>query len=200
MTEFIIRYENVFSKGDCSRLISYIDEFESNNLLFHDKNKLHQQNDKNINLGHRIYDHPAASKISTEILPKFKPCVDQYLETFSVLGQGSFLLYDCKLKKIPAGAGFHAWHYENYTMLTSARMFVVQLYLNDSFEGGETEFLYQNKREKAVAGDVLIFPCGYTHVHRGNPPIGGTKYLVTSWGWLQESGELVKHYESYYNK
>ena len=43
MTEFIIRYENVFSKGDCSRLISYIDEFESNNLLFHDKNKLHQQ-------------------------------------------------------------------------------------------------------------------------------------------------------------
>ena len=38
---------------------------------------------------------------------------------------------------------------------------------------------------KPVAGDVLIFPCGYTHVHRGNPPLGGVKYLATSWGWIQ---------------
>ena len=41
--------------------------------------------------------------------------------------------------------------------------------------------------EKPVAGDVLIFPCGYTHTHRGNPPIGGTKYLVTSWGLVQNA-------------
>ena len=58
---------------------------------------------------------------------------------------------------------------------------------NDNFEGGETEFLYQNRREKAVAGDVLIFPCQYTHVHRGNPPIDGDKYLVTSWAWIQNN-------------
>ena len=37
------------------------------------------------------------------------------------------------------------------------KVFVVQLYVNDDFEGGETEFLYQNRREQAVAGDVLIF-------------------------------------------
>ena len=32
---------------------------------------------------------------------------------------------------------------------------------------------------------LIIFPCAYTHVHRGNPPIGGVKYLATSWGWIQ---------------
>jgi quercetin dioxygenase-like cupin family protein len=57
--------------------------------------------------------------------------------------------------------------------------------VNDDFEGGETEFLYQNRREEAVAGDVLIFPAGFTHTHRGNPPIGGHKYLITSWGYMQ---------------
>ena len=62
---------------------------------------------------------------------------------------------------------------------------VIQLYLNDDFQGGETEFLYQNRREEATAGDVLIFPAGFTHTHRGNPPIGGEKYIATSWGIVQ---------------
>ena len=67
-------------------------------------------------------------------------------------------------------------------------MFVSQLYLTDDFDGGETEFLYQNLREESVAGDVIIFPAGYTHVHRGNPPLGGTKYTATSWAVVQDNG------------
>ena len=71
-------------------------------------------------------------------------------------------------------------------MEVSRRQFVVQVYLNDDFDGGETEFLYQQRREQAVAGDVLIFPKTFTHTHRGNPPLGGTKYIATSWGVIQE--------------
>jgi len=68
----------------------------------------------------------------------------------------------------------------------------VQAYLNDNFEGGETEFLYLNKRVSAKQGRIIIFPAGFTHVHRGNPPIGGEKYIVTSWGLLQgNEGEIM---------
>ena len=95
---------------------------------------------------------------------------------FKFLGQRKFLLHDIKLK-IPAGGGFHAWHYENGALEVAGRQFVVQVYLNDDFDGGETEFLYQQRREQAVAGDVLIFPASFTHTHRGNPPLGGTKYI-----------------------
>ena len=70
-------------------------------------------------------------------------------------------------------------------MEVSRRQFVVQVYLNDDFDGGEREFLYQERREEAVAGDVLIFPASFTHTHRGNPPLGGTKYIATSWGVIQ---------------
>ena len=128
---------------------------------------------------------PTVHKVTKKMFPKIQPCVDKYLEQFPLLGSRKFIIHDCKVKKIMCGAGFHAWHYENGNVSDARRTFVVQIYLNDDFDGGETEFLYQNKREKAVAGDVLIFPCQYTHVHRGNPPIDGDKYLVTSWAWIQ---------------
>ena len=31
----------------------------------------------------------------------------------------------------------------------------------------------------------IMFPAGFTHTHRGNPPIGNPKYIATSWGILQ---------------
>ena len=116
--------------------------------------------------------------------------MDEYLQAFEVLGQRKFLLHDIKLKQIPAGGGFHAWHYETGALEVTARQFVVQLYLNDDFDGGETEFLYQQRREEAVAGDVIIFPASFTHTHRGNPPLGGTKYIATSWGIIQHEDNL----------
>tara|TARA_R100001443_G_scaffold99346_1_gene106470 strand:- start:708 stop:1289 length:582 start_codon:yes stop_codon:yes gene_type:complete len=186
---FIIRYKGAFSQQDCDEIINYIEYLEENNLLYYDKESLHRQDNKTVSINNGFgLDIPTTSRISRIILPKYKPCIDDYVQRFSVLDSSKFLVYDVKLKKVPSGGGFHSWHYENGSMISASRMFVIQLYLNDGFEGGETEFLYQNLREEAVAGDVVIFPAGYTHVHRGNPPIGGTKYTVTSWAVVQDNG------------
>ena len=187
ITDFIIRYEKVFSRDECRDVIERIDFLDENAMLFpQPKNNRAFQDQDAINI---FVDDgvtlPEASIISKQIFPKIQPCVDNYLERFPVLGMRKFMIHDCKIKKIKCGAGFHAWHYENGDVSNSRRTFVVQIYLNDDFDGGETEFLYQNKREKASAGDVLVFPCQFTHVHRGNPPIDGDKYLVTSWAWIQ---------------
>jgi len=187
ITDFIIRYKEVLSRDDCREIIKQIDFFDENSILFPQEvgNRNFQDQDAfNVLCDDGITLH-TSTNITKLIFPKIQPCVDKYLEQFPVLGVRKFLIYDCKLKKIKCGGGFHAWHYENGSVTDSRRTFVVQIYLNDDFDGGETEFLYQNKREKASAGDVLIFPCQYTHVHRGNPPIDGDKYLVTSWGWIQ---------------
>ena len=185
---FIIRYKGAFSREDCDTIIKHINNFENNNLLVYDKKYRHREDHKTISVNNTEVDLPASALISRLILPNFKPCVDDYIERFSILEQSKFTIYDLKLKKIPQGGGFHAWHYENGSMISSPRMFVIQIYLNDNFDGGETEFLYQNLREEAVAGDVLIFPAGYTHVHRGNPPIGGVKYIANSWAIVQDNG------------
>jgi len=55
------------------------------------------------------------------------------------------------------------------------------VFLNDVDEGGETEFLYQNKRIAPKKGRMVIWPSSFTHTHRGNPPLSGSKYIITGW-------------------
>jgi len=60
-------------------------------------------------------------------------------------------------------------------------MLVVTLYLNTVEEGGETEFLYQSVRVPPVQGTLSLSPAAWTHTHRGNSPLKGNKYIITTW-------------------
>jgi len=52
----------------------------------------------------------------------------------------------------------------------------VILYLNDEFEGGETEFVMPHEIVKPEAGKLLLFSHG--QLHKGNPVPEGTKYVI----------------------
>jgi hypothetical protein len=87
-----------------------------------------------------------------------------------------------KIQKTLPTEGFHPFHIEQGNNLYDFRRIGVwALYLNNVEEGGETEFLYQLKRIKPQKGTLCIFPAGYTHVHRGNTPFSGDKYIMTGW-------------------
>jgi hypothetical protein len=184
MTDFVSIYENVLSSEECKNFIQYIDELEKNSLLFQEEEKLHLINQKSVNFSH-YYNLSAWSWIGERYFPIIQPFVNDYISTYSMLSKGKYLIYDVKSKKIPAGGGFHDWHYENPDPISSSRTFVIQLYLNTIKEGGETEFLYLNKRISAKEGRLIIFPAGFTHTHRGNPPINQTKYILSSWALSQ---------------
>jgi hypothetical protein len=62
------------------------------------------------------------------------------------------------------------------------------LYLNDGFEGGETEFPLVGVRCKGNKGDALCFwnvlPNGSPDrqtIHAGLPPTQGEKWLLSQW-------------------
>jgi len=76
---------------------------------------------------------------------------------------------------------YHTWHCEASTRDSCDRAFVYMLYLNDGFEGGETEFMHQKHREVPLKGNLILWPAGYTHIHRGAMLMSGEKYLVTGW-------------------
>ena len=81
--------------------------------------------------------------------------------------------------------GYYYWHSEIYPKDPSCealhRVLLFMFYLNDVDEGGETEFLYAEKKLKPTKGQMVIAPAGFTHTHRGNVPLSSDKYILTSW-------------------
>lgn len=90
--------------------------------------------------------------------------------------------------------GYPYWHCELFPKDalcdTLHRAVLWTIYLNDEFDQGETEFLYQDKKIKPKAGSLLIAPTAFTHTHRGNMPINGDKYIATSWILYQRAEVL----------
>ena len=90
--------------------------------------------------------------------------------------------------------GYPYWHCELYPRDAHAetlhRHLLWTVYLNDDFEQGETEFLYQRRRITPRTGSLLIAPAGFTHTHRGNRPHGGDKVIATSWILFQRAETL----------
>lgn len=93
--------------------------------------------------------------------------------------------------------GYPYWHSELYPKLDLGealhRVVLWTVYLNDDFQGGETEFLYQRRRIVPKTGSLLIAPTAFTHTHRGNRPAGGDKYIATSWVLFQRAETLFGH-------
>jgi len=90
------------------------------------------------------------------------------------------------LQHYPADqGGYPYWHCELYPKDASCeplhRHLLWTIYLNDGFDEGETEFLYQQRKIVPRTGALLFAPCAFTHTHRGNRPRGGDKYIATSW-------------------
>jgi hypothetical protein len=108
-------------------------------------------------------------------------CLEEYVHVFGHLKAQKFYTTTQKVQKTPAGGGYHVWHDENTCIAHSHRAMVWMVYLNDQFEGGETEFLYYKRRVQPKEGTLLIWPAGLTHAHRGGLVLSGMKYVVTGW-------------------
>jgi len=97
-----------------------------------------------------------------------------------------FHFTDLKIQKTLPTEGYHVWHIEHGKGYENEpRAFVFSIYLNDVEEGGETEFLHFSKRVKPKTGRIVIWPAGFPYIHRGNSPLSGEKYILTSWMMLR---------------
>ena len=63
----------------------------------------------------------------------------------------------------------------------SLRILVWMIYLNDIKRKGGTRWPQQNFTSKPRAGDMYIWPAGWTHSHHGIPASHENKYLMSGW-------------------
>jgi hypothetical protein len=186
MDNFIEVYKNAFSDEYCDNLIQFFKNAEESGITIN-----RQEHEKAIKLEKEDLAtyipsfpmHHTQKVFMTEFNRVFwGECYKQYAEKYNILSTCSeHKTYSIKIQKTKPGQGYHLWHAEATNKDSSTRLLAWTAYLNDDFEAGETEFLYQQYRYKPSKGDCIIFPAAFTHTHRGNPPIGGDKYIITGW-------------------
>jgi hypothetical protein len=185
VNNFIGVYENALPPDVCDAYIQFFSDMETSGVVAtrqqYDKARAIDKQDlsgfvsKNLALikfgqVHAFYEN---------FWPKvYVPYTDKYSVIHDYADQ---TIYDLKLQKTEIGEGYHVWHAENMERATNGRVLSFTAYLNDVDVGGETEFLYYPFRVPPKKGTICVFPTGFTHTHRGNPPISNTKYVITGW-------------------
>lgn len=88
----------------------------------------------------------------------------------------------------PHQDGFGSSSYKRHCLSSGNRTHTLMIYLNDNFEGGETNFPNQNKFVKPETGKAVIWENIDAEsnilneaLHEGTDVTSGEKYIITSW-------------------
>lgn len=181
--DFIGIYKDAFPVDFCEEIIQCFEHYHRSNSVWCEdeqfKNSIAGRFDWAIDLANMTshMDGMAERKLNDHLME----CFSDYVHQYGHLKEQSFYSTTQKVQKTPAGGGYHVWHDESTSMQHCMRAMVWMVYLNDTFSGGETEFLYYHKRIQPEQGKLLIWPAGLTHAHRGGLVLEGMKYVVTGW-------------------
>jgi len=188
MENFIGIYKDDYNPKYCNEVISWFDKanlagFGATRVV-RDKAKRHERDDVSVFFEDKhVLNLEPTGNVSANFFDLFwSKYYADYASNFSVLeAYARHTIYSLKVQKTIPGGGYHVWHSEQDSKLNAKRICAFNLYLNTIEDGGETEFLYYGIRVKPEQGTLVIWPAGYTHAHRGNPPLKETKYIVTGW-------------------
>lgn len=87
----------------------------------------------------------------------------------------------CNLARYKEGQHFQNLHCERGSIDNLSRFFAFMTYLNDVDAGGSTYFKHYDLEIYPQKGVTLIWPAEWTHAHKGNKIIAGSKYIITGW-------------------
>ena len=190
INNFIGIYDNYITEEECNRAIKlYENENKFNNTINRidfEKSAVLKKQDQQFFV--ESYNIEVWWESLKPIIVNFQLAFNHYIKNTGAEDAYGVPFYYCPLKiqKTLPTEGYHVWHIEHGKGFSNeSRAFVYSIYLNDVEEGGETEFLYFSKRVKPKTGRIVIWPAGFPYVHRGNPPLSGEKYILTSWMTLK---------------
>ncbi len=190
INNFIGVYDNYITKEECNKAIKlYEDQNKFNNTInrigFENASILDKQ-DQQFFASTNTMD--VWWETLKPIIVNFDIAWNHYIQNTGAKDSYNvpFHYTTLKIQKTLPTEGYHLWHIEHGKGWDQEpRAFVFSIYLNDVEEGGETEFLHFSKRVKPKTGRIVIWPAAFPYVHRGNSPLLGEKYIITSWMMLR---------------
>lgn len=195
-TDYIGIYDNAATPEFCEEVIAEFERLQkvSGETIIADASHDGGRQFANAALGRKdvsaFFEH-VSPDFSSKIHDIVCKCLNDYGAEYIGLNGVPLVSYTCKVQRTDPKGGFHVWHHEHGSSLSSMRRTLVWiLYLTDHEGEGETEFLQQGLRAEPKAGRVVLWPASYTHPHRGNPVYSSVKYIAT--GWFEKLAEDVK--------
>ena len=189
--DFIGTYRNVYPDDFCEHLINSFEEIDAGtNCIIQTR----QQEDPRVPKNEKDDKHMFLD-LTTLAFPNWRDknpigmiwkglqiCFEQYVKEYDHLLDNNISAHALKMQRTDPGQGYHIWHHENNGYEDRHRCLAFSIYLNDIEDAGETEFLYLKRRIKPERNKCVIWPAGFTHVHRGNVVHGTkSKYIITGW-------------------
>lgn len=190
LSDFVIIKERVFSDEFCDELISLFEKYPHYCFEGHSGGGLNTDIKKTTDLN--LFDKPdLMEEYGYKVFEGFNRVVEELLEDLPFKNKFEPLeqvftqeteYTTCQLQKYEKEIGhYNSYHFETDSYATTPRLFVFILYLNDVYEGGETELLYEKMLIKPKKGSVVCHPAGFPFVHKGHIPISDDKYILTTW-------------------
>jgi hypothetical protein len=185
-SDFIGEYSCAYSTEYCNEIIRCFDYYQDIDAVYCGDDQFVNSNAGRFDWALDLYNMSPSmnGNVSQQMNEVLFECLEEYTQVFGHLKTVPFYSLAQKIQKTPAGGGYHVWHDENSSIQEARRSLVWMVYLNDDYEGGETEYLYYKKRIQPERGKLLIWPAGMTHCHRGGLVLKGDKYVATGWFYL----------------
>lgn len=184
MQNFINQYRNTLSLDECNQIISWMDSKHSDQI----QGKLGspgvvdltRKSSRDLELSF-MEKNPVNELIAGAVMQSISTYKEQHPELEIHLPKWSaYAGYNIQ-KYFPNNA-YYATHCEHGPgNASSRRVLAWMIYLNTIKKGGGTEFPILKKKIKAEAGKCVIWPSGWTHMHRGIVAPDETKYITTGW-------------------
>ncbi|MFT5219490.1 MAG: Rps23 Pro-64 3,4-dihydroxylase Tpa1-like proline 4-hydroxylase [Planctomycetota bacterium] len=131
-----------------------------------------------------VSNNPDWKDIDAELFRSLNQAMHEFKERYEFFN-GPFKDMGYGIQRTLPGEFYH-WHIDGGSHEFANRQLVAIWYLNTLSDtggdaGGETEFAHQDVEITPQAGNLILFPPFWTHLHRGRILDQGIKYIATTW-------------------
>lgn len=178
LNDFIQVYENTLEPDICDFLISLFDQALDKHERYDNEGK---PNFTQFNLTENREISQEVNQVHNHIIKKifeYRNKYYEYVDDRVFPKEHAFEQFRIK-KYNPGGEDRFDTHVDVINHETARRFLSFMWYLNDIEIGGNTAFKDLTIQPKK--GKLVIFPPLWMYPHRGEPPLSGSKYILTAY-------------------
>lgn len=180
ITNYIAVYQNTFSKEACENLITKFERFSD----MHEAKSLETPDGWRMQFTQIQLDkHEVFAEENKNLQSLFLALIANYKKEHKITNEQwpkNFKLEPIRMKRyLPNSKDVFNNHVDVSDYTSSKRFLVAFIYLNDNFNGGETDFPQFQIRVKPQRGNMILFPPMWNWLHKSNPITGNNpKYII----------------------